>query len=144
MRGPKRCGCGHIIINVWWVAQCESLFAQSILDDPEGDEGQEGSTYLSMLDPELRGRLHVTVGTRDAPVLPFEEGALDESFEKGEKGLNKLRLGEDSWVSKVKEVQVVTIRFSSGKSSGRPFFQFINHSDIFVCDTFILSSCTAS
>jgi hypothetical protein len=32
--------------------------------DPEEDEGQEGSTFLSMLDPELRRRLHITVRTR--------------------------------------------------------------------------------
>lgn len=107
------------------------------MDDPEGDKGQEGSTFLSMLNPELRGRLHDTVGIGDAPVPPFEAGALDESFEKGEKGLDKLRLGEDSRVSTAKEVQVVTICFSSSKSSGRAtFFQVINHSHILVRDTF--------
>ena len=56
------------------------------VDDPEEDEGQEGSTFLSMLDPELRGQLHITVGTRDASVPPFEAAALVESFKKGEKG----------------------------------------------------------
>jgi tRNA ligase len=55
--------------------------------DPEEDEGQEGSMFLSMLDPELRGRLHIMVGTTDASVLPFEAVALVESFKKGEKGL---------------------------------------------------------
>jgi tRNA ligase len=63
------------------------------VDDPEEDEGQEGSTLLSMLDPELRGGLHITVGTRDASVPPFEAGALVESFKKG-KGLDNVRLGD--------------------------------------------------
>ena len=69
------------------------------VDDPEEDERQEGSTFLSMLDPELRGRLHITVGTRDASVPPFEAGALVESFKKGGnlKGLGNVRL-EDVYV----------------------------------------------
>jgi len=67
------------------------------VDDPEEDEGQEGSTFLSMLDPELRGQLHITVGTKDASVPPFEAAALVESFKKGEKGLNDIRL-EDVYV----------------------------------------------
>jgi predicted esterase len=45
-----------------------------------------------MLDPELRGRLHITVGTRDASVPPFEAGALVESFKTGEKGLENVCL----------------------------------------------------
>jgi tRNA ligase len=67
------------------------------VDNPEEDEGQEGSTFLSMLDPELRGRLHITVGTQDASVLPFEAAALVESFKKGGKGLGNVRL-EDVYV----------------------------------------------
>ena len=61
--------------------------------------GQEGSTFLSMLDPgpELRGRLHIMVGTRDASVPPFEAGALVESFKKAGKGLDNVRL-EDVYV----------------------------------------------
>jgi tRNA ligase len=61
------------------------------VDDPEEDEGQKGSTFLSMLDPELRGRLHITVGTRDASVPPFEAVALVESFKSG-KGPDNVRL----------------------------------------------------
>jgi tRNA ligase len=67
------------------------------MNDPEEDEGKEGSTCLSMLGPELRGQLHITVGTRDASVLPFEASALVESFKKGEKGLDNVRL-EDVFV----------------------------------------------
>jgi len=64
------------------------------VDDPEEDGGQEGSTFVSMLDPEIRERLHITVGTSDASVLPFEACALVESFKNGEKGLDSLRLDD--------------------------------------------------
>jgi tRNA ligase len=67
------------------------------VDDPEEDEGQEGSTFLSALDPEIRGQLHITVGTRDASVNPFEASALVESFKKGGKGPDNVRL-EDVYV----------------------------------------------
>jgi hypothetical protein len=40
------------------------------VDDLEEDEGQEGPTFLSVVDPKLRGWLHITVGTRDASVPP--------------------------------------------------------------------------
>ena len=62
--------------------------------DPEEDGGQEGSSFVSMLDPELRERLHITVGTRDASVPPFEAVALVESLKKGEKGLDSVRLDD--------------------------------------------------
>ena len=89
-----RARLGHVVAD-------ERVMAVTVeelrVDDPEEDEGQEGSTFLSMLDPELRGRLHITVGTRDASVPPFEAVALVESFKKGEKDLGKVRL-EDVYV----------------------------------------------
>jgi tRNA ligase len=89
-----RARLGHVVAD-------ERVMAVTIeelrVDDPEEDEGQEGSTLLSMLDPELRGGLHITVGTRDASVPPFEAVALVGSFKKGEKGLDNVRL-EDVYV----------------------------------------------
>jgi tRNA ligase len=89
-----RARLGHVVAN-------ERVMAVTVeelrVDDPEEDEGQEGSTFLSMLDPELRGRLHITVGTSDGSVLPFEAAALVESFKKGKKGLDNVRL-EDVYV----------------------------------------------
>jgi tRNA ligase len=64
------------------------------VDDPEEDGGQEGSAFVSALDPEIRERLHITVGTRDASVPPFEAVALVESLKKGEKGLDSVRLDD--------------------------------------------------
>ncbi len=88
-----RARLGHVVANNRVMAV---TVEELRVDDPEADEGQ-GSTFLSMLDPELRGRLHITVGTRDASVPPFEAGALVESFEKGKKGLVNVRL-EDVYV----------------------------------------------
>ena len=89
-----RARLGHVVAD-------ERVMAVTVeelrVDDPEEDDGQEGSTLLSMLDPKLRGQLHITVGTRDASVLPFEASALVESFKKGEKGLDNVRL-EDLYV----------------------------------------------
>jgi tRNA ligase len=89
-----RARLGHVVAN-------ERVMAVTVeelrVDDAEEDEGQEGSTFLSMLDPELRGRLHITVGTSDGSVLPFEAAALVESFKKGKKGLDNVRL-EDVYV----------------------------------------------
>jgi tRNA ligase len=84
-----RARLGHVVANKCAMAV---TVEELRVDDPEEDEGQEGSTFLSMLDPELRGRLHITVGTRDTSVLPFEAAALVESFKKGEKGLDNVRL----------------------------------------------------
>lgn len=89
-----RARLGHVVAD-------ERVMAVTVeelrVNDPEEDEGQEGSSFLSMLEPELRGRLHITVGTRDASVPPFEAGALVESLKKGEKGPNNVRL-EDVYV----------------------------------------------
>ena len=89
-----RARLGHVVAD-------ERVMAVTVeelrVDSPEEDEGQ-GSIFLSTLDPEIRGRLHITVGTRDASVPPFEAGALVESFKKGEKkGLDDVRL-EDVYV----------------------------------------------
>ena len=62
------------------------------MDDPEEDVGQEGSAFLSQLDPDLRERLHITIGTKDASVPPVEAGALVEAFKKGEKGMESVPL----------------------------------------------------
>ena len=86
---------GHVVAD-------ERVMAVTVeelrVDDPEEDGGQEGSEFVSMLDPEIRERLHITVGTKDASVPPFEAVALVESFKKGEKGLDSVCL-DDMYVN---------------------------------------------
>jgi tRNA ligase len=86
-----RARLGHVVAN-------ERILAVTVedlsVDNPEEDEGQEGSSFVSQLDPGLRRRLHITVGTRDASVLPIEAGPLVELFRKDEKGLDSIPLEE--------------------------------------------------
>jgi tRNA ligase len=86
-----RARLGHVVGN-------ERLIAVTIedvsVDIPEEDQGQEGSSFVSLLDPELRGRLHITVGTRDSSVNPFDAAMLVESFRKNAKVLDGIQLDE--------------------------------------------------
>jgi tRNA ligase len=86
-----RARLGHVVTN-------ERLIAVTIedvsVDIPEEDQGQEGSSFVSLLDPELRGRLHITVGTRDSSVNPFDAAMLVESFRKNAKVLDGIQLDE--------------------------------------------------
>ena len=90
-----RARLGHVVAD-------ERVMAMTVEElcvcNPEEEEGQEGAAFVSMLDSGLRERLHITVGTKDASVTPFEAGALVESFKKGEKSIESVRL-EDEYVS---------------------------------------------
>ncbi|EGN92568.1 hypothetical protein SERLA73DRAFT_99105 [Serpula lacrymans var. lacrymans S7.3] len=46
------------------------------------DDGQEGHEFVSKLPEEVRGRMHITVGTRDANVLPIEGKSIVEAWRK--------------------------------------------------------------
>ncbi|KAH9965570.1 RNA ligase-domain-containing protein [Lactifluus volemus] len=79
-----RARLGHVMTN-------ERLIAVTIedvsVDNPEEDQGQEGSSFL-------RGRLHITVGTRDSSVNPFDAAMLVESFRENAKVLDSVPLDE--------------------------------------------------
>ncbi|KAG2145471.1 RNA ligase-domain-containing protein [Suillus bovinus] len=47
--------------------------------------GQEGSEFVSKLSEEVRNSLHITVGTRDPEVPPFEAKALVEAWRFGKR-----------------------------------------------------------
>ena len=84
-----RARLGHVVAN-------ERLMAATVedlsVDNPEEDEGQEGSTFVSQLDPELRERLHLTIGLKDESVPAVEAGALAVAFKKGEEEVDSVRL----------------------------------------------------
>lgn len=48
------------------------------------DEGQVGTEFVERLAPELRNRLHITVGTKNGKVPPVEGKFLVEQWKKGE------------------------------------------------------------
>jgi tRNA ligase len=84
-----RARLGHVVAN-------ERIMAATVedlaVDNPEEDEGQVGSTFVSQLDPEVRQRLHITIGTKDSSVPPVEAIALVGSFKRGEKGVDGIPL----------------------------------------------------
>jgi tRNA ligase len=84
-----RARLGHLVAN-------ERIMAATVedlcVDDPEEDVGQEGATFVSQLDPGLRERLHITIGTKDASVPAVEAGALVQAFKEGETGIENVPL----------------------------------------------------
>jgi len=75
-----RARLGHVVFNARIMA---ATVEELRVDDPEADEAQAGSAFVSQLDHALRESLHVTIGVRDVDVLPVEAGALVASFKKG-------------------------------------------------------------
>ncbi|KAH9025091.1 RNA ligase-domain-containing protein [Lactarius pseudohatsudake] len=59
------------------------------VDDPEADDAQAGTAFVSQLGHALRDSLHVTIGLRDADV---EAGALVASFRRGAAGVHSVPL----------------------------------------------------
>jgi tRNA ligase len=80
---------GHVVTNGRIMA---ATVEDLRVDDPEADEAQAGSAFVSQLDHVLRESLHVTIGTRGADVLPVEAGALVASFKKGATGVHSVPL----------------------------------------------------
>ncbi|KAH8980403.1 RNA ligase-domain-containing protein [Lactarius akahatsu] len=84
-----RARLGHVVAN-------ERIMAATVedlrVDDPEAEEAQAGTAFVSQLGHALRDSLHVTIGLRDADVLPVEAGALVASFRKGAKGVQSVSL----------------------------------------------------
>ena len=71
---------GHVVANTRIMA---ATVEDLRVDDPEADEAQVGTAFVSQLGHALRESLHVTIGVRDADVLPVEAGALVASFRRG-------------------------------------------------------------
>jgi tRNA ligase len=56
---------------------------QVVVEDGEGDEVQLGREFLQALGESIRGRLHITVGTKNPNILPVEAKALVEAWRSG-------------------------------------------------------------
>lgn len=80
---------GHVVANARIMA---ATVEDLRVDDPEADEAQAGTAFVSQLGHELHESLHVTIGTRDADVLPVEAGALVASFRRGATGVHSVPL----------------------------------------------------
>ncbi|KAJ6617467.1 RNA ligase-domain-containing protein [Mycena sp. CBHHK59/15] len=68
---------GHVVWN-------DRIMAVTVddLELAEEGAGQEGAEFVSKLSDEVRGRLHITVGTRDANVPPVEAKSLVEAWRR--------------------------------------------------------------
>ncbi|KAH7922921.1 hypothetical protein BV22DRAFT_1197072 [Leucogyrophana mollusca] len=63
------------------------------VDQPGTATGQEGQEFVSKLSEEIRGRLHITLGTSDDKVPPFEAMALVKAWRLGKRaGVGSLEL----------------------------------------------------
>jgi tRNA ligase len=72
---------GHVDFNARIMA---ATVKELRMADPQADEPQAGSVFVSQLDHALHESLHVTIGLRDdADVRPVEAGALIAAFRKG-------------------------------------------------------------
>ncbi|KAF8257890.1 RNA ligase-domain-containing protein [Lactarius quietus] len=80
---------GHVVANGRIMA---ATVEDLRVDDPEADEAQAGSAFVSQLDHELRERLHVTIGLRGADVVAVEAGALVAAFRKGAEEVRSVQL----------------------------------------------------
>jgi tRNA ligase len=87
---------GHVVADEHMMAM---MIEELCMGNPEEDKGREGAAFVSMLNSGICKQLHITVGTRDASMPPFEAGALVESFQNSEKGMESIRL-EDMYVNR--------------------------------------------
>ncbi|KAI0064052.1 RNA ligase [Artomyces pyxidatus] len=71
---------GHVVSNDRVMAVTVDALQ---VDDVESDEGQEGREFVTKLWDETRQRLHITVGTRNADILPVEAKDLVEKWRRG-------------------------------------------------------------
>ena len=68
----------------------------SVSGEEEDEEGT-GAEFVARLPDELKGKLHITVGTANKDINPFEARALVERWRKGNKSVWSCEL-EDVWV----------------------------------------------
>ncbi|KAG1834983.1 RNA ligase-domain-containing protein [Suillus subalutaceus] len=84
---------GHLVWNKRIMAITVDDFDLDGSPDNPSSAGQEGSEFVSKLSEEVRNSLHVTVGTSDPQVAPFEAKALVEAWRFGKRsGIGSLEL----------------------------------------------------
>ena len=84
--------------HVVWDGRVMALVVESVTPASRGGKEEEvAQKFVEDLSEGERERFHVTVGTRDATISPFEAKALVQGWKRGEenKGLKSLSLGSD-------------------------------------------------
>ncbi|KAJ7268196.1 RNA ligase-domain-containing protein [Mycena haematopus] len=85
------CVLGHAV----WNERVMTVTVDEVRLEAEGGAGQVGSEFVAMLPEELRKRLHITVGTRNASVPAVEGKGLVEVWRAGktDAGIKAVSLG---------------------------------------------------
>ncbi|KAG1739916.1 RNA ligase-domain-containing protein [Suillus paluster] len=84
---------GHLVWNDRVMAITVDDFELDGSPDNHSSVGQEGNEFVSKLSEEIRNGLHITAGTRDPDVSPFEARALVEVWRSGKRsGIGSLDL----------------------------------------------------
>ncbi|KAG2143593.1 RNA ligase-domain-containing protein [Suillus clintonianus] len=84
---------GHLVWNKRIMAITVDDFELDIPPDNLSSLGQEGGEFVSKLSEEVRNGLHITVGTSDSEIPPFEAKALVEAWRFGKRsGIGSLEL----------------------------------------------------
>ncbi|SJK97856.1 uncharacterized protein ARMOST_01111 [Armillaria ostoyae] len=69
--------------SVIWNDRIMAVSVDELKVVDEGDGGQKGTEFLEQLAEDIKGRLHITVGTRDDKVPPVEAKDLVQDWRKG-------------------------------------------------------------
>lgn len=84
---------GHLVWNKRVMALIVNDFELDGSPENHSSAGQEGDEFVSKLPEEVRNSLHITVGTSDPQVPPFEAKALVEAWRVGKRsGIGALEL----------------------------------------------------
>ncbi|KAJ7732925.1 RNA ligase-domain-containing protein [Mycena maculata] len=93
--------------SVVWNERVMAVTVEGVELAAEGGAGQAGAEFVSQLQEEVRRRLHITVGTRDAHVPPVEAKALVEAWRTGTAtGVQSVELGRVVATGRVKGLQM--------------------------------------
>ncbi|KAE9407601.1 hypothetical protein BT96DRAFT_1039843 [Gymnopus androsaceus JB14] len=86
---------GHVL----WNDRIMAIAVEDFKLIPGSDSTQMGTEFVEKLAEEIRNRLHITVGTKDASVQPVEAKTLVENWRAGEtEGLQIAEIPEDIMV----------------------------------------------
>jgi tRNA ligase len=88
--------------SVVWDGRVMAVSVDDVgVEEGEGGEGLEGEAFVAGLGGDVRGRMHITVGTRDGNVAPVEAKGLVEGWRRGE-AVKSVKLGDVVFRGRVK------------------------------------------
>jgi tRNA ligase len=93
------CTLGHVV----WNDRVMAVTVDDVRLESEADGRQAGAEFVSKLPEEVRKRLHITVGTRNASIAPVEGKTLVEAWRAGKtsNGIKSLALDGVSAKAKI-------------------------------------------